>query len=408
MKRLKNGLDKFLSIGRSASSMPPKSCSIVDRETMIRQNGKEVSLLELFFDLVFVYAMSKITGILETTAEGIITPYTFFIYYVSILVVLQVWLYQTNYNNRFSAGRWYENFIMAANMMSILFVSNILHRTDLQMTNTFNRVMIVMLGGISFLYFMQSRNKGVGSGESRTFSSLIFSFVIIYAVSSGLISSGVGINIAFFITVAGIFTGAFLPAFIRRNFDTSIVDFPHLTERFELLIILSFGEVVISVGEYFLPGKISLASVAVFVVILLLFGSYVIHNHYLIDRETDTRGIVLMFSHYALVISITMMTVGQSFIRHTGMNNKFFTVLILAGVIMFFMALYTNSVYYEHRMWFLGEKLGILIVTSVGGAIMLYVMSGYGCLMGMLVISLGNFGILLYKGRQVSCFLMKV
>lgn len=68
MKRLKNGLDKFLSIGRSASSMPPKSCSIVDRETMIRQNGKEVSLLELFFDLVFVYAMSKITGILETTA----------------------------------------------------------------------------------------------------------------------------------------------------------------------------------------------------------------------------------------------------------------------------------------------------------------------------------------------------
>ena len=93
--------------------------------------------------------------------------------------------------------------------------------------------------------------------------------MIIYAVSSGLISSGACINIAFFITVAGIFTGAFLLAFIRRNFDTSIVDFPHLTERFELLIILSFGEVVISVGEYFLPGKISLASVAVFVVILL-------------------------------------------------------------------------------------------------------------------------------------------
>ena len=56
----------------------------------------------------------------------------------------------------------------------------------------------------------------------------------------------------------------------------------------------------------------------------------------------------------------------------------------------------------------MGEKLGILIVTLVGGAIMLYAMSGYGCLMGMIVISLGNFGILLYKGRQVSCFLMKV
>lgn len=408
MKQLRNSIDKFLSIGRSPSSMPPKSCSIADRETMIRQNGKDVSLLELFFDLVFVYAISKITGILEVTHNGTIMAYTFFIYYLLLIVVLQVWLYQTNYNNRFSSGRWYENLIMSVNMMAVLFVSNILHKTDVQMTSTFNRVMIIMLGGISCLYFIQSKKKGIGSGESKTFSKLIFVFVMIYAVSSFLLRLGFGINITFYITDIGIIIGAFLPAFVRMNFDTSIVDFPHLTERFELLIIISFGEMVTSVGEYFLPGNISVASVAAFVVILLLFGSYVIHNHYLIDREKDTRGLVLMFSHYVLVIAIMLMTVGQSLIRNSGMSGSFLTILMLVGILVFYIALYTNSVYYEHRMWFLGEKLGIAITTLVGMGIMIFSVSGYGCLIGMLVISSGNFGILLYKGRQVSCFLMKI
>ena len=76
------------------------------------EGGKPVSLLELFFDLIFVYAISKMTEILENGSVHTIDANSLGLYLLAALVVLQVWLGQTNYNNRFSVGRWYENLFM--------------------------------------------------------------------------------------------------------------------------------------------------------------------------------------------------------------------------------------------------------------------------------------------------------
>jgi len=61
---------------------------------------KHVELVELFSDLIYVYAISRMTMLIEEPAAGIIQPRDFGRYLVLSLVVLQGWLYMTNYINR--------------------------------------------------------------------------------------------------------------------------------------------------------------------------------------------------------------------------------------------------------------------------------------------------------------------
>ena len=61
---------------------------------------KRVELTELFYDLIYVYAISRLTMLIEEPEGGIIPLSGFFRYLVACLVILQAWLYLTNYVNR--------------------------------------------------------------------------------------------------------------------------------------------------------------------------------------------------------------------------------------------------------------------------------------------------------------------
>ena len=61
---------------------------------------KKVELIELFYDLIYVYAISKLTMLIEEPEAGIIPPARFFRYLVVCFVILQAWLYLTNYVNQ--------------------------------------------------------------------------------------------------------------------------------------------------------------------------------------------------------------------------------------------------------------------------------------------------------------------
>ena len=61
----------------------------------IEVKTKPVELIELFYDLIFVYAISKLTALISEPIGGIIPPYNFFAYLITSFVILQAWLYFT-------------------------------------------------------------------------------------------------------------------------------------------------------------------------------------------------------------------------------------------------------------------------------------------------------------------------
>lgn len=64
--------------------------------------AKSVGMFELFYDLVFVYAISKITAMVYHPVNGGIPLVTLLQFLFVVIVVLQIWLFQALYFNRYS------------------------------------------------------------------------------------------------------------------------------------------------------------------------------------------------------------------------------------------------------------------------------------------------------------------
>lgn len=52
---------------------------------------KKVELTELFYDLVFVYAISQITILIHYVNHGIVIPYAFFTFIIALIIFVNSW-----------------------------------------------------------------------------------------------------------------------------------------------------------------------------------------------------------------------------------------------------------------------------------------------------------------------------
>ena len=67
--------------------------------------AKRVSMSELFYDLIFVYAISKITAMIHHPVSGSLPLFSYFEFVIVVIIVMQIWLYQALYINRFGKSR---------------------------------------------------------------------------------------------------------------------------------------------------------------------------------------------------------------------------------------------------------------------------------------------------------------
>ena len=115
---------------------------------------KRVELIELFYDLIYVYAISRLTLLIEEPVRGIISMAGFLRYIVICFVILQAWLYLTNYVNRYGRWKWYEYALTAVNMTATVYLTNTISAQWNEMSLTFNLAMLVMLLCVAALYYI--------------------------------------------------------------------------------------------------------------------------------------------------------------------------------------------------------------------------------------------------------------
>ena len=98
----------------------------------IKEEAKKVNISELFYDLVFVYGVSRITHIFHGLNEGIISGHEILLYVVVFICFLSVWNIQTVYMNRYGKHDLYHMFIMCVlQMPALLFIAaNVLVELD--------------------------------------------------------------------------------------------------------------------------------------------------------------------------------------------------------------------------------------------------------------------------------------
>lgn len=283
-------------------------------------------------------------------------------------------------------------------MIGAVYMANTISVHWSRMATTFNLAMMVMLMSVATMYFIQICLKRQDTGAAKN-SFLILCidiglYLIAFIVSLTAWKAGV-----MYLDIAAVLVGAFLPFFIRGHFDIRIISFPHLMERFELITIITFGEAVVGMTDYFDVSRFTFQPVLVFMIILLLFGCYVTQIHRLCNHEQSERALRLMFSHYFIVIAVNLMTVAFKFLENTKANRLFTAMIMLSAIMIFFIALYANSAYYDAKYCFTGkDRIQAFIAILFGGTIMLLLRNNtYDFLIGILIITIGNLLILTNK-----------
>ena len=62
---------------------------------------KRVEFSELFYDLVFVFAISKATALIHPIHNGVLAWDSLLDFFISVMVIINSWMIQTIYTNRY-------------------------------------------------------------------------------------------------------------------------------------------------------------------------------------------------------------------------------------------------------------------------------------------------------------------
>ena len=362
---------------------------------------KKVELIELFYDLIFVYAISRLTSIISEPINGGIPLNNFFVYLITSFVILQAWLYFTNYVNRYGQWKWFDYVIACINMIAVIYMANTIATEWSQMFVTFNISMLVLLLTVVVLYSIQARKEKSFKGAAGNSISILLIVCAIYVIALLCILFNLS-QYVIWIDVVAVLVGAFLPFFLKGHFNKSIISFPHLVERFELLTIITFGEAIVGMTHFFDVTEFNLIPILVFLVVVTMYGSYVIQIHNLMNHHREERSLRLMFSHYFIVISINLLTVALELVHAEAVNHLLAGLLVIISLIIFYISIMTNKEYYHDKIELnRNDVIKMILVTVIGSiAILLFVDNIYVFLIGTLIITVGNF-LVLYNKNQV-------
>ncbi|MBR0271642.1 MAG: low temperature requirement protein A [Methanobrevibacter sp.] len=368
---------------------------------MVKIIKKEVKLIELFYDLLYVYAISQLTSLINEPVGDMVPLGSIFVYVITSFVILQAWLYFTNYVNRYGEWKGYEYVLACVNMIAVIFMTNTISTHLSDMLLPFNVSMLILLLTVVALYSVRAYDEKSLSGAAGNSITILSIVCAIYVIAIIALLQGFG-DIVIWIDVVAVLCGAFLPFFIRGKFDKNIINFPHLVERFELLTIITFGEAIVGMTHFFDVSNLTLIPILVFLIIITMFGCYVVQIHELMSHFRQERSLRLMFSHYFVIISINLMTVAFELLHSGHVNHLFNAVLIIISLIVFYVSIMANKEYYADGVVLsVKEIIEMLIFIIIGaGVILLFLDNIYAFLIGALIITAGNLFVLVEKLRS--------
>ena len=154
-----------------------------------------------------------------------------------------------------------------------------------------------------FMYLKAQNN--IDRNIAKIFCEILL-FRAIVLLIGGLFNN----SLAQLIAIIGVIISWILPAFTGKFTHQHPIIFSRLLERLTLLIIITFGETIIGISEYFKPDTFSLISILIFIIVAALFFAYIVEFDHLIDeKRTNETGNTLIHLHYLILFGLSLITV---------------------------------------------------------------------------------------------------
>ena len=309
---------------------------------------KRVEFSELFYDLVFVFAISKVTTLIDHLHNGILTWNSFLDFFMAALVLTDSWMIQTVYTNRYGKNSLFNIVIMFIKMGLLLFIANMIGPDWQQYFNYLCWAIGTLTLTLFFQYLVEFFRKSTDDDNRESIKGFLW--------ITGLGSLGVylaallPIYVRVYVLFASILLTFIMPIILLSKDEHYQVNFPHLIERLSLLVIITFGEMIMELTDFFTIENFSIYSVLYFIITLSLFLFYFGQFDHAIDENSDKKGLFLVYSHYPIFIGLIMMDVSMSFLLNPEVNRLFATSFYYIGFGLFQAAVLANGPYNKHYL----------------------------------------------------------
>ena len=307
----------------------------------IIEEAKNVNLTELFYDLVFVFGISKITHILESLESGIFSLKEIIIYIVVFVCFINVWNVQTVYMNRYGKHNLLHIISMTVFQMPALVFMAANVSSDMEESWTAFTLALLWIAVIQFLQYTYaySRNKHSEYNRKliRDFQKLLFVRIIGIIVSLFLPGTG-----RILLTGFGFILSILGTSFFRKDMAKVPINLPHLIERLTLLTIITLGEMLMAAADFFEIEKFSIYSVLILFQVVALFLFYIAEFDHAIEENLPCQsGAELIYNHYFVWFGLNLCTIDLDYANEAMGVSR--VIMMFLGLFLFYLGVFSNA-----------------------------------------------------------------
>lgn len=284
-----------------------------------------MAFIELFFDLVFVFAVTQLSHhvIEHLTPRGVLEGA------LMLVAVWWVWIYTTWVTNWMNPEKTPVRWMLIAMMLAGLVLSTAIPYAFVERGLQFAIAYVVMQLGRTIFVIVSYRLVGEnGNAVNLTRIAIWFVYAAPFWIAGALI--GGDLQFVLWALALGIELFAptvryWVPVIGNANIDSWAVAGGHMAERAGLFMIVALGESIIVTGTVFSRSEFTPATIAAFLAAfvstilfwLLYFSHGAEHGHRFISASEQSGAIARLtytYLHMLLVAGVVLVAVGDELV----------------------------------------------------------------------------------------------
>lgn len=323
-------------------------------------NKKEVSMSELFFDLIFVSILSQVNQATAHMTDGILSAENLLKNFMLFLIFVAIWVYRTLLVNRFFNKKWYQYAFVFIDMFLIILLSRAID-SDFQSTFTPG----VLITTLLFLSIATQYILNYILNKERFDIRLILPYVLSLILASliSIFSLFINGNSNVLVFLIAVTIASIVPLFFQKQAKKHPVYFDHLSERLSLFVILMFGEGLIFIASDISVFSLNPVYIIMFMLLVSLFILYTLHYKYTEKAKAKRTGFFTLYIHLFILyfINIMFLVINEE-MQHDHFSSFNYHYLYITAFTMYLILLLANTKHYSSILSSSKVKMNIIVI----------------------------------------------
>ncbi|WNS46285.1 low temperature requirement protein A [Paenibacillus sp. MMS20-IR301] len=315
---------------------------------------KKVTWLELFYDLLFVAAVSKASHVLLHVEDEILSMETLGKFVLIFIPIWWAWVGQTLFVNRYGQDTLQHRMFLIIQLFFVLIMTASL---SVDFDTNYYPFLIGYLGlramtAVQY-HYAHARETGHLRNTARYLGTRFWIGLVISACSLFFDSW-----LRYAVLYAGIVLDVLLPLTGRKILVKTPANTHHLLERFSLFALILLGESVVSIlavlqSSTWTGQSVSFAALT-FVLIIAMWWQYYDNLEKKVDQHVQTAGQTIIYGHLFIYLSLCMLAASIQLLFLDQLHYGLMLNFIFGSVLIYFASTTLVFHVYRHKQHRLG------------------------------------------------------